>query len=159
MPDKWPSVYEQFSAVLAAPIPFFLAVAIIAWAGWRAWQWRFRAVFEKQTELYELSRREVGHWKDLAERTTKDATQQVEQLKSLLTKEQRPTAETKAQFDQLMNTTARLNAQLHALGQANSSPASLNVRPGVWPPGSEVQDWTSEGWRRRNPTDSTSGSG
>jgi hypothetical protein len=78
-------------------------------------------VFEKQSELYELSRREVGHWQDLCERTTNDATRQVEQLNELLKKEQSLTGEAKARIDQLMNTTARLYGQLNSLGQANTS--------------------------------------
>jgi hypothetical protein len=152
MTDKWPSPYEQLSAVLAAPIPFFVAVVIIAWAAWVAWRWRFKAVFEKQSELYDLSRLEVGHQKDLAERTVKELTAQF----GMLQKERELNAEHIAEIERL---TARLTGELNQLGQANSSPTSPTSRPGIWPRGSEVMDWTSSGWRRRNPTDATGGSG
>jgi hypothetical protein len=174
MPEKWPSLYDQLGAVLAAPIPFFIAVVVIAWAAWRAWQWRFKAVFEKQKELYDLSRLEVDHWKDRAKLTTEEATQQIEQIEVL----QRPGAAEdvkaqQAQIDQLKQTISRLTSQLNALGQANSSVGSTGFVPGtgirqvggVVPgtgirqvggvPPAPVIDWR----KPRNPTDTTGRSG
>ena len=43
MPDKWPSLYEQINAVLAAPIPFFLAVIVVAVIVWRGGEWLYRS--------------------------------------------------------------------------------------------------------------------
>jgi hypothetical protein len=120
MTDKWPSLYDQVSAALAAPIPFFVVVAIIAWAAWRAWRWRFKAVLEKQTELYTLSREEVAYWKDLAQRTANELTQQIVVLK----KEKDINAETQIKLDGL---TARLSRELDRLGQANSSTAAFPI--------------------------------
>jgi cytoskeletal protein RodZ len=156
MPDKWPSLYEQLGAVTAAPIPFFIALIVIAWIAWRAWQWRFKAVFEKQKELYEFSRLEVDHWKERAKLTTEEATRQIEQIEVL----QRPAAAEevnaqRAQIDQLKQTISRLTSQLNALGQANSSAASTGFAPGrgqlsgIPPP--PAADWTSSGWKPRNP--------
>jgi hypothetical protein len=123
MPDNWPPLYEQINAVLAAPIPFFIAVVVIAWAAWHAWQWRFKAVFEKQKELYDLSRSEVEHWKDIAQRTTIELSGKIE----LLQKEQNLTTQTREQLDQLLQATSQLGGQLRALGQANSSHTSSGV--------------------------------
>jgi hypothetical protein len=153
MSDKWPSLYEQLGAVLAAPIPFFIAVVVIAWAAWRAWQWRFAAVFNKQKELYDLSRSEVGHWKELAERTTNELNERIGSLQ----KEKELSEEEKRE---LYGLTARLAAQLKGLGQANNSVVVTSAVPyarPINPP--PVMDWTSDGWKPRNPTNSTSGSG
>ena len=59
MPDKWPSLYEQINAVLAAPIPFFLAMIVVAVVVWLGGEWLYRSVLNKRKELYELSRNEV----------------------------------------------------------------------------------------------------
>jgi hypothetical protein len=140
MPSDLPSIYQQFGAVLAAPIPFFIALAIIVWAAWRAWQWRYKAAFEKQTELYTLSRQEVEHWKNLAELTTKNATQQLERLDALISKQEEITAhtkklvgdemaelksDTKKQVEDLSGTFKQLSVQLNALGQANNSTVAV----------------------------------
>jgi hypothetical protein len=87
---------------------------------WLALEWAYRSVLNKRRELYGLSRLEVDHWKEIAERTTEEATQQIEALK----KEHGLTAESKKQLDQLLQTTSQIGAQLNALGQANS-PAAL----------------------------------
>jgi hypothetical protein len=149
MPDKWPSLYEQINAVLAAPIPFFLAMIVVAVVVWRGGEWLYRSVLNKRKELYELSRNEVEHWKQEAERTTKELTRQIELLKT----EQDNVALTRAALDKLTVTTSQLGGQLKALGQANSS------HTGPTGPGPPLFDWTSAGWKPRNPTDVTGHSG
>jgi hypothetical protein len=149
---------EQLGAVLAAPIPFFIAVVVIAWAAWRAWQWRYKAVFEKQTELYAPSRQEVAHWKDLAERTAKVATQQLEQLTKQLANKQDTTTETKKRLGELTGTIGQIEKQPNALGQANTSTAAFPIVGTSASPSGQM-DWTSSGWRPRIPTDVTGRSG
>jgi hypothetical protein len=139
--DKLPSVSEQFGAVIAAPVPFFIAVAVIAWAAWRAWQWRFKAVFEKQRELYDLSRSEVDHWKTNAQQTAKELGEKI----ALLEKQQNLTEGTKEQLGLARQGLLELTTQLNRLGQANNA-------VGLW-------DWSSSGWMRRNSTNATSPSG
>jgi hypothetical protein len=155
MPDKWPSLYEQINAVLAAPIPFFLAVIVVAVIMWRGGEWLYRSVLNKRKELYDLSRLEVDHWKDRAELTAAEAKQQVEQIEVM---QQRPAAaeDVKAQqeqIDQLKQTISRLTGQLGALGQANSSGPTGPTGP------AGPMDWTSSGWKPRNPTNVTGRSG
>jgi hypothetical protein len=75
-------------------LSFFVAVVIIAWVVWLAWQWRFKAVFEKQKELYELSRLEVDHWKTNAERTTEELAEKIKEPED----QQNLTADTKGQL-------------------------------------------------------------
>ena len=160
MPDKWPSsLNEQLSAVLAAPIPFFIAVALITWAAWHAWQWRFKAVFQKQKELYELSRSEVDHWKTNAELTAKALSEKID----LLEKQQNQSEETKKQLASAKEGVTELKTQLQRLGQANSSSTGfipgtqIRHAVGVAPP--PEMDWTSSGWKPRYPTDITGRSG
>ncbi len=166
MIEKWPAPSEQLAAVLAAPIPFFIVVAIIAFAAWRAWQWRFKAVFEKQKELHELSRLEVDYWKNNAERTTNELAETI----GLLQEQQNLTAEAKKQLGLARESVLALTAQLNRLGQANSSAVGLSGFTGtvsgpvgggmpiVGPTGPSAtsptapMDWTSSRWRPRNPS-------
>jgi hypothetical protein len=112
----------------------------------------YRSVLNKRKELFELSRSEVAFWKDLAERTTKDASQQVEQLERLLAKEQDLTEDAKGQITKLTDTISRHRGQLSSSGQANSSVGILTpaighgTLTGVPPP---AMDWTSDGWKPR----------
>ena len=112
-----PTLIEQLNSVFAAPIPWFIALVAIAVVMWRVFEWAYRSLLNKRKELYELSRSEVDYWKEIAERTTIDATQQIELLK----KDRNLTAEAKTQLDQLTETTSHLTTQLNLLGQANSS--------------------------------------
>jgi chromosome segregation ATPase len=115
-------------------------------------EWSYRSVLNKRKELFELSRSEVAYWKDLAERTTNDATRQVEQLERLLAKEQDLTADAKGQITQLTETISRLSGQLSSLGHANSSVGLLTSAIGQGtqvPRAAPVMDWTSDGWRPR----------
>jgi hypothetical protein len=159
MPDKWPSLYEQINAVLAAPIPFFLAVIVVAVIVWRGGEWLYRSVLNKRKELYELSRNEVEHWKQEAERTTKELTGQIELLKT----EQENTVLTKTALDKLMATTSQLAGQLDQLSKANTSPMSVTAVSRALltsgHSGPPAMDWTSTGWKTRNPTDVTGPSG
>ena len=45
-------------------------------------EWLYLSVLNKRKELYALSRNEVEHWKQEAERTTKELTRQIELLKT-----------------------------------------------------------------------------
>src|SRR5712675_864785 len=47
-------VNDQWNAVFAAPLPFFLALVAVAAVIWWAMLWRYKGVNEKQTELYDL---------------------------------------------------------------------------------------------------------
>jgi hypothetical protein len=106
---------------------------------WLALEWAYRSVLNKRKELYGLSRSEVDHWKEIAERTTKDATQQIELLK----KQQNLTSEAKEQLNRLTDTTSRLSTQLNLLGQANSSATGpTGPAAGTKP----IMDWSSSGW-------------
>jgi len=106
---------QQVGAVLAAPIPFVITLLPIGFAMWGAWQWRYKAVFGKQKELYDLSRSEVDHWKNIAKRTAAELVEKIEQLEQA----EELTDQTKAQLDQMKQTTSTLNRQLNNLGQAN----------------------------------------
>jgi hypothetical protein len=120
-----PTLSDQIDAVLRAPTLFFLTffalLLAIAATLWRTFDWRYKAVFDKQKELYDLSRLEVDRWKDRAEQTTEDAVKQIEQLSAELEKEKHLSTQAKVQLDQLKTSTSQLTVQLTALGQANSS--------------------------------------
>jgi hypothetical protein len=165
MSDKWPSLYEQLGAVLAAPIPFFLAVVAVAVVVWRGGEWLYRSVLNKRKELYGLSRNEVEHWKNNAELTAKKLTETVDQLE----KQENLTEETKRDLGIARGGLAELKTQLDRLGQANNSATVVSTNyaerlVGFLSPGSSSRsapkyDWTSSGWQPRNPTDITGRSG
>jgi hypothetical protein len=151
---------EQLSAVFAAPIPFAIALVPLGVAMWGAFEWSYRSVLNKRKELFELSRSEVGYWKDHAERTAKAATQQLGQLDELISKQLDITAgttkqvkeltadlreEARNQVGHLTATIKQLDGQLNALGQANTSTAAFPMVS------SGPMDWTSSGWQPRNP--------
>jgi hypothetical protein len=135
---------EQLSAVFAAPIPFAIALLPLGAAMWGAFEWSYRLVLNKRKELYDLSRAEVDHWKNNAERTAKELAEKIGQLQDL-------TAEDK---EQLGLGVSDLTEQLDRLGQANSSVISFeNLRLLDIPMPSLTER------SRRNPTDATGGSG
>jgi hypothetical protein len=74
-----PSLADQISAVLSAPIPFLITLIAFGIVVWRVFEWRYRAVIGKMKELSELSRTEVAYWKDTVDRTAK---QGIEELKN-----------------------------------------------------------------------------
>jgi len=116
-----PTISEQFTAVLNALVPFSIAVFVIA--GFTFWggEWLYRSVLNKRKELYALSRLDVDHWKELAERTTKDLDEKIKQLEE----QQGLTAETRRQLGAARFEVLRLSDQLTHLGKANS--------PDFWP--------------------------
>jgi hypothetical protein len=131
--DKLPSIPEQFSAVLNAPIPFFFAVVIVAVVIWRACEWAYRAVLNKRKELYDLSRQEVDRLKDNAEQTTKELDAKI----ALLEQQNLSAEETKTQLGLARQGVSNLTTVLDNLGRANSA---------------SQMDWTSSGWKPRNPS-------
>jgi hypothetical protein len=70
-------VNDQWDAVFATPIPFLLAVGFVAAGIWAAMLWRYKAVNEKQTELYELLTKKT----DLA---TEEAIKTQDELRSTI---------------------------------------------------------------------------
>ena len=158
MPDKWPSLYEQLGAVTAAPTPFFIALIVIAWIAWRALAVALQSRLSKSGRSYPSSQ----DWKWItgksAPKTHDGGKRRGRSNKSSVL--QRPAAAEdvnarRAQIDQLKQTISRLTSQLNALGQANSSAASTGFAPGrgqlsgIPPP--PAADWTSSGWKPRNP--------
>jgi hypothetical protein len=117
---------EQVNAVLSAPIPFVITLLPIGLLMWQAFEWAYRAVLKKRTELYDLSRREVEHWKDMAERTASQVTEQIESLKA-----GGLPPEAKPKLDQLTHTTSMMTFQLAELGRANSASTPLGTWPGL----------------------------
>ena len=73
---------DQVGAVLTAPIPFIIALVPLGVAMWGAFEWSYRSVLNKRKELYDLSRAEVDHWKNNAERTAKELAEKIDQLRS-----------------------------------------------------------------------------
>ena|SRR6516225_6332488 len=124
-----PSVADQISAVLKAPVLFAIALIFFWLAIWRLLEWRYRAVNDKTKELFELSRVEVNYWKDALARSTTKIAEQVESLK----KENLP-AQVKPTLDQLTHTTSRVNLELVELGKANSAASVSTGLVGLWRP-------------------------
>src|ERR1700730_4949054 len=144
-----PTLIEQLNSVFAAPIPWFIALVAIVAGTWRTFEWRYKAVFEKQAELCNLSRSEVDHWKTNAELTAKALAEKID----LLEKQQNQSEETKKQLALAKEGVTELKTQLQRLGQANSSGPTGPTGP------AGPMDWTSSGWKPRNPTDVTGRSG
>jgi hypothetical protein len=115
------SLTDQIDAVLHAPIPFFIVLVAISGVIWGVFEWCYRAVITKTRELYDLSRLEVGHWKDAAALNTSKATEQLESLK----KNEGLPPELKPLLDQVTNTTSVINSQLVELGRANTAGVTL----------------------------------
>ena len=65
---------EQLSAVFAAPIPFAIALVPLGVAMWARSNGPIVPCSTNERSYSELSRSEVGYWKDHAERTAKAAT-------------------------------------------------------------------------------------
>jgi hypothetical protein len=120
MPNM-PNWQDQISAVIAAPIPFAIALVVFGVVFWRVFDWRYRAVIDKMKELSELSRMEVGYWKDAAARSASQLSEQLESAEKM--KEEQP-AEAKAFLDKARQTLSRMNSELTELDKANTSPYS-----------------------------------
>jgi hypothetical protein len=50
-----PPLADQINAVLATPVPFIVSVLPVFLATWWLFNWRYKAVFDKQKELYDMS--------------------------------------------------------------------------------------------------------
>ena len=156
---------EYWNAVFSAPVPFFLSVVLavvaVATVIWRAMLWRYKAVNEKQTELYDLLNKKAQLEANVAagaenelKKTIASLTEQIEALKASESL-QPPFAETaglteqmealKANWDRVQAKFARLEEtstiatrQLETLSSANnavsatlSSSSALIARPFV----------------------------
>jgi hypothetical protein len=67
-----PSIADQFSAAMAAIVPFFIAVFSVWWASvvfiWRAFEWRYAGIVEKYKTVLELTLQEADILKRKVER-------------------------------------------------------------------------------------------
>jgi hypothetical protein len=54
---------SQFSAVFAAPIPFFLALVVVAALMWRALKWAYDTRLDKANFFIEMAKRDADHFK------------------------------------------------------------------------------------------------
>jgi hypothetical protein len=137
-----PSVAEQISAVLKAPILFAIALFFFWLAIWKLLEWRYRAVNDKTKELFELSRIEVNYWKNALARSTTKIAEQVESLKN----EKNLPAQVRPTLDQLTHTTSQVNLELAELGKANSAATVSTGWVGLWrPPYRATQESVPDG--------------
>jgi hypothetical protein len=65
---QWPTLSDQITAVLNAPIPFLLVIAAIGgsiWVAiWRAMEWCYRTRLDKWAEVHALVKEEVDFAKN-----------------------------------------------------------------------------------------------
>jgi peptidoglycan hydrolase CwlO-like protein len=130
-----PSVSDQWSAVFAAPVPFFLAVVAVATVIWAAILWRYKGVNEKRAELYDLLNRKAELDTQVAAKAQnelKETVASLEAQKASLTTEiedlQAKAQIDQAQKDQLSEKLGRLEQtistagrQLGTLSEANNA--------------------------------------
>ncbi|MEX1061237.1 MAG: hypothetical protein WED13_09480 [Methyloceanibacter sp.] len=113
-----PTLTDQISAILSAPIPFFFALfAIVAptvFGIWRAFDWRYGALMEKYKGVYELALKEneVARKKqEELEATTGRLSGEVEKMRQGAAP---PT-------DELLAVLSSVKEQLEGLRKANTS--------------------------------------
>jgi hypothetical protein len=123
-----PTWQDQISAVIAAPIPFAIALVVFGVVFWRLFEWRYRSVIDKMKELSELARIEVDHWKDAAAQSAGQASEQLE-----LAKKKVGHVEAEALVSGAQESLLRVKSNLAELAKANTSPVYIqlsNLRSG-----------------------------
>jgi hypothetical protein len=115
------TVTDQFAAVLAAPVPFALALLVFWFAIWKMMEWRYGAVIEKTSAMMRLAELEATaaiKKRDELDQAMKKMRDELEVLKKQ--------AESKSPltFDLLVPlSTSSINASnlLTELGRANTA--------------------------------------
>jgi hypothetical protein len=78
--ERLMSLSQQLQRSSHRAHPLLHRIADRTLAMWRACEWAYRSVLNKRRELYEISRLEVDYWRDRAEKTTREAAEQIELL-------------------------------------------------------------------------------
>lgn len=151
-------VNDQWTAVFAAPLPFFLALVAVAAAIWGAMLWRYKGVYEKQTELYDLLNKKAelqAHFAAEAQnelkKTVASRSEQIEDL-------QKPGVDFPAAFARLEQTSSTATEQLQTAATANnavSATLSNSRRLISWPPAAPMSPLGSPGPLRSHELSST----
>jgi hypothetical protein len=116
-----PSVSDQWSAVFAAPVPFFLAVVAVAVVIWAAMLWRYKGVNEKRAELYDLLNRKAELDNQVAVKAQNELKETVASLEAQIEHLQAQAQIDQAQKDQLGEKLALAFRQLGTLSEANNA--------------------------------------
>lgn len=116
--NDFPSLVDQFGAVLSAPIPFVIVWGVTSVFIWRCFEWRYGAVIEKFTTVLGLASKEA----ELAKAKQKD----LETTVAALTKDLAKASKSKDQFSNVSlkeasEMLALASKQLEELGNANTT--------------------------------------
>src|SRR5262245_55058770 len=114
-------VNDQWNAVFAAPLPFFLAMVAVATVIWAAMLWRYKAVNEKQTELYGLLNEKAELKADAAAKAQNELKETIDSLTKQIEDLKKPGVDLAASVDQLEHTSSTATEQLETLSRANNA--------------------------------------
>jgi septal ring factor EnvC (AmiA/AmiB activator) len=126
----YPSASDQFTAVLNAPLPFFLAlfavVAALAVAIWRAFEWRYGGIIEMTRTMVEAAKTDAASSKT-RESELKETVKSLESEIEALTHKMATTTgadgakEDRAKVEKILKLAHTASDQLSVLSTANSA--------------------------------------
>jgi hypothetical protein len=115
-------VTEQINAVSNAPIPFFFAVLAISIAIWGAFEWAYRAMYNKARNLSELERSEAVLKAEAASRKEAEFSETMKKLiDEIDTLKKEAPSEVRLLIEKVSSTSSIANNQLNELGRANTA--------------------------------------